>query len=102
MDYDVFVIVRNQGLAKELEYRYTAKDGNCSRRKETFRATQIVGYEDVPRENEEALLKAASQQPVSVALDCQGHTESNILIALVANIDPYQLPELLEHGWLND
>ncbi|XP_039047907.1 ervatamin-B-like [Hibiscus syriacus] len=73
MDDAFKYIVKNQGLAKESKYRYTAKDGNCSRRKETFRAARIHGYEDVPRENEEALLKAASQQPVSVALDCSGY-----------------------------
>ncbi|KAK8675516.1 hypothetical protein V6N13_033582 [Hibiscus sabdariffa] len=37
------------------------------------KAAKIVGYEDVPRDNEEALLKAASQQPVAVAIDCNGH-----------------------------
>ncbi|GMI72871.1 senescence-associated gene 12 [Hibiscus trionum] len=73
MDEAFNYIVRNQGIAKESKYRYTAKDGKCSGQKETFRAAQIVGYEDVPKDNEEALLKAASQQPVSVALDGAGY-----------------------------
>ncbi|KAK8629346.1 hypothetical protein V6N13_078189 [Hibiscus sabdariffa] len=73
MDAAFKYIIKNQGVAKESEYGYTNKDGNCSRQKETFRAARIVGYEDVPKDNEEALLKAASQQPVSVALDCSGH-----------------------------
>ncbi|KAK5825924.1 hypothetical protein PVK06_020808 [Gossypium arboreum] len=66
-------IGRNQGLAKESKYPYTGKDGKCSRRKETFRAAQITGYEDAPRDNEEYLLNAASQQPVAVALDSSGY-----------------------------
>ncbi|XP_040971731.1 senescence-specific cysteine protease SAG12 [Gossypium hirsutum] len=66
-------IGRNQGLAKESKYPYTGKDGKCSRRKETFRAAQITGYEDAPPDNEEYLLKAASQQPVAVALDSSGY-----------------------------
>ncbi|KAK6283915.1 hypothetical protein POUND7_002867 [Theobroma cacao] len=37
-------------------------------------AARIAGYEDVPANNEEALLKAASNQPVSVALDAAGPT----------------------------
>ncbi|MBA0880388.1 hypothetical protein Goshw_011080 [Gossypium schwendimanii] len=73
MDDGFEYIGRNQGLAKESKYPYTGKDGKCSRRKETFRAAQITGYEDVPRDNEEALLKAASRQPVAVALDCSGY-----------------------------
>ncbi|KAK8575181.1 hypothetical protein V6N12_062857 [Hibiscus sabdariffa] len=73
MDDGFEYIAKNQGLAKESKYPYTAKDRNCSRRKSAVRAAKIVGYEDVPRDNEKALLKAASQQPVAVAIDCTGH-----------------------------
>ncbi|KAL4366251.1 hypothetical protein GQ457_05G028750 [Hibiscus cannabinus] len=73
MDDGFEYIAKNQGLAKESKYPYTAKDRNCSRRKAAVRAAKIVGYEDVPRDNEAALLKAASQQPVAVAIDCSGH-----------------------------
>lgn len=32
----------------------------------------ITGYEDVPRNNEQALLKALAHQPVSVAIEASG------------------------------
>ncbi|EOY28037.1 hypothetical protein QUC31_012812 [Theobroma cacao] len=71
--HDAFeYIVKNHGLAEETRYPYKKKDGTCSPRKAAIKAVQILGYEDVPHKNEEALLKAASQQPVSVALDGNG------------------------------
>ncbi|XVE51450.1 hypothetical protein DITRI_Ditri02bG0041500 [Diplodiscus trichospermus] len=72
MDEAFKYIVKNQGLATETEYPYEKKDGTCRHRKAAIRAVQISGYEDVPHNNEEALLKAASLQPVSVALDGAG------------------------------
>ncbi|XP_022777317.1 ervatamin-B-like [Durio zibethinus] len=72
MDDAFEYIVKNHGLAKETKYPYTSKDGNCSHRKAAVRAVQINGYEDVPHKDEEALLKAASQQPVSVCLNSKG------------------------------
>lgn len=35
-------------------------------------AVSIDGYEDVPTNNEDALLKAVANQPVSVAIDAGG------------------------------
>ncbi|OMO65349.1 hypothetical protein COLO4_31317 [Corchorus olitorius] len=72
MDDAFEYIVKNRGLAEETEYPYTEKDGTCSHGKAAMRAVQISGFEDVPHNSEEALLKAASQQPVSVALDGAG------------------------------
>lgn len=76
MDDAFEYIVKSKGLAEERKYPYTAKDGKCNDHQKTASRDNIVhinGYEDVPHNNEEALLKAASQQPVSVALDCSGH-----------------------------
>ncbi|XVF87354.1 hypothetical protein PTKIN_Ptkin18bG0113300 [Pterospermum kingtungense] len=73
MDRAFEYIAKNHGLAKETNYPYRAKDGTCNHKKAASKDVQISDYEDVPHNNEEALLKAASQQPVSVAIDCKGH-----------------------------
>ncbi|XP_010538207.1 PREDICTED: ervatamin-B [Tarenaya hassleriana] len=63
-------IVRNRGIASENGYPYEATERTC--RPHVGPAARIRGYETVPSNNEEALLKAVSQQPVSVALDAGG------------------------------
>ncbi|XP_004301218.1 PREDICTED: vignain-like [Fragaria vesca subsp. vesca] len=71
MDYAFQFIIRNKGLAAEADYPYEGVDGSCVRNKEEPPAAKITGYEVVP-ENEEALLKAVANQPVSVAIDSSG------------------------------
>ncbi|CAI0429469.1 unnamed protein product [Linum tenue] len=53
----------------ETNYPYTTADGSCSASKEGNPAATIKGYEDVPANNEVALMKAVSSQPISVAID---------------------------------
>ena len=48
---------------------YEAIDGTCDKEKEEEHAAKITGYEDVPHNTEDALLKAVANQPVSVAID---------------------------------
>ncbi|KAG2582914.1 hypothetical protein PVAP13_6KG157812 [Panicum virgatum] len=48
-------------------YPYTAADGMCKSGSNS--AATIKGYEDVPANNEAALMKAVANQPVSVAVD---------------------------------
>ncbi|CAI0429465.1 unnamed protein product [Linum tenue] len=45
------------------------KDRSCSASKEENLAATIKGYEDVPANNEVALMKAVASQPISVAID---------------------------------
>ncbi|KAL6175765.1 hypothetical protein ACLB2K_052404 [Fragaria x ananassa] len=71
MDYAFQFILRNKGLAAEADYPYEGVDGSCMRNNEEPPAAKITGYEVVP-ENEEALLKAVANQPVSVAIDASG------------------------------
>ncbi|KAL3503487.1 hypothetical protein ACH5RR_037936 [Cinchona calisaya] len=73
-DMDVaFDFVINYGLSSESNYPYTGVDGNCNKKEESPLAATITGYEDVPANNENALLKAVVNQPVSVALDAGGN-----------------------------
>ncbi|OMO65359.1 hypothetical protein COLO4_31316 [Corchorus olitorius] len=70
MDYAFDYIVQNQGITRETTYPYKGvTSGNCNLNQTSNAAARINGYEDVPPNNEEALLKAVSKQPVSVAVD---------------------------------
>ncbi|KAK2987208.1 hypothetical protein RJ640_029093, partial [Escallonia rubra] len=63
-------IINNGGLANDTEYPYKATDGNCSTNVSI--AASINGFENVPANNESALLCAVANQPVSVAIDAGG------------------------------
>lgn len=63
-------IKNNNGLAAESEYPYVASQGMC-RADATSPVVTITDYENVPTNDESALLKAVAHQPVSVAIDAQ-------------------------------
>lgn len=65
-------IIQNGGLTTETNYPFTATQGTCNIQNATSHAAQISGYEDVPANNEAALLMAVANQPVSVAIDAGG------------------------------
>ncbi|KDP23984.1 hypothetical protein JCGZ_25372 [Jatropha curcas] len=73
MDDAFKFIETNQGLTTEANYPYEGSDGTCNSNKEANHAAKITGYEDVPANNEAALLKAVAKQPVSVAIDAGGY-----------------------------
>ncbi|XP_054821781.1 vignain-like [Prosopis cineraria] len=72
MEYAFEYIKKKGGLATENSYPYTAEDGTCDTSKENDMIVSIDGHENVPANNEDALLKAVSNQPVSVAIDAGG------------------------------
>ncbi|KDP23191.1 hypothetical protein JCGZ_00324 [Jatropha curcas] len=51
----------------------TRTDDSCNKRKAADHAAKLTGYEDVPANSEDALLKAVANQPVSVAIDASGY-----------------------------
>ncbi|XP_039137325.1 senescence-specific cysteine protease SAG39-like [Dioscorea cayenensis subsp. rotundata] len=65
-------IIQNGGLTTETNYPYMATQGTCNRQKAASHAAQINGYEEVPANNEAALLMAVANQPVSVTIDASG------------------------------
>ncbi|CAN1229442.1 Senescence-specific cysteine protease SAG39 [Linum perenne] len=69
MDDAFKFIIQNKGLTTETKYPYDAADGTCNANKEGSSAATIKGYEDVPANNEAALMKAVASQPISVAID---------------------------------
>ncbi|KAK4440035.1 Senescence-specific cysteine protease SAG39 [Sesamum alatum] len=72
MDDAFKFIIHNDGLTTESNYPYQGTDGTCKSQKEASSAAKITGYEDVPADDESALLKAVANQPVSVAIDASG------------------------------
>ncbi|MED6107200.1 hypothetical protein PIB30_011770 [Stylosanthes scabra] len=69
-------IVKKGGIASESVYPYKGVDKTCkANEKETkeHSVAKIKGFENVPSNNEKALLKAVAKQPVSVYIQAGGH-----------------------------
>ncbi|KAL9289810.1 hypothetical protein ACSQ67_024423 [Phaseolus vulgaris] len=62
-------IAKKGGLASEEYYPYRDNNKTCKVKKEGHGVAEIKGYEKVAANSEKALLKAVSQQPVSVYID---------------------------------
>ncbi|RDX84120.1 hypothetical protein CR513_34880 [Mucuna pruriens] len=85
-----FEFIKQHGITTASNYPYKAKDGMCDLLKvhtdlyriltckktiilqESEPAVSIDGHENVPKNNEAALLKVVANQPVSVAIDAGG------------------------------
>ncbi|XP_073154178.1 senescence-specific cysteine protease SAG39-like [Henckelia pumila] len=65
-------IVQNRGLTTESDYPYHGISGTCNSQKKASSVATITGYENVPINDESALLKAVANQPVSVSIDSKG------------------------------
>ncbi|MQL73067.1 hypothetical protein Taro_005411 [Colocasia esculenta] len=72
MEYAFEFIKNNGGITTERNYPYTAEDGTCDDVKANSHAVVIDGHERVPANDEDALMKAVAQQPVSVAIEASG------------------------------
>lgn len=65
-------IIENRGITTEPMYPYRGDNGTCRTKNiENDRKVKITGYDNV-RKDESALLKAVSNQPVSVGIDASG------------------------------
>ncbi|XP_020235764.1 vignain [Cajanus cajan] len=73
MEYAFEYIKQKGGITTERNYPYTAQKGTCDASKENDQAVSIDGHEKVPANDENALLKAVANQPVSVAIDAGGY-----------------------------
>ncbi|GMN58569.1 hypothetical protein TIFTF001_027673 [Ficus carica] len=69
MEYAFEFIKNRGGVTTETYYPYKAEDRNCDALKANSPAVSIDGYENVPENDEKALLKAVANQPVAVAID---------------------------------
>jgi C1A family cysteine protease len=66
---NAFKWVEENGIATEEAYPYTSGGGDTGTCKKTTPAVKITGFTDVTPNDEAALLVAAAQQPVSVAIE---------------------------------
>ncbi|KAK3225201.1 hypothetical protein Dsin_005063 [Dipteronia sinensis] len=69
MDLAFDFIKKRGGITTEDKYPYGANDGTCDASNLNSPAVSIDGHEDVPANDEDALLKATANQPISVAID---------------------------------
>jgi hypothetical protein len=72
MDYAFEFIIKNGGIDTEEDYPYTGRDGRCDATRKNAKVVSIDGYEDVPINDESALRKAVSNQPIAVAIEAGG------------------------------
>uniref|UniRef100_A0A0E0D6X5 Peptidase C1A papain C-terminal domain-containing protein n=1 Tax=Oryza meridionalis TaxID=40149 RepID=A0A0E0D6X5_9ORYZ len=74
MDTAFQYIARRGGLAAESSYPYRGVDGACRAGAAAGRAAaSIRGFQDVPSNDEGALMAAVARQPVSVAINGAGY-----------------------------
>lgn len=72
MDYAFQFIINNGGIDTEEDYPYKGYGGKCDTARLNAKVVTIDDYEDVPYNNEQALVKAVANQPVSVAIEAGG------------------------------
>ncbi|XP_075087110.1 cysteine protease XCP1-like [Nicotiana tabacum] len=72
MDYAFQFIVSQGGLHKEDDYPYLMEEGTCDEKRDESEVVTIDGYRDVPANDEQSLLKALANQPLSVAIEASG------------------------------
>ncbi|KAL8457123.1 hypothetical protein ACS0TY_035094 [Phlomoides rotata] len=72
MEIALEFITKKGGLTTEQNYPYKAQDGRCDTKKASSPVVSIDGHENVPANDEDSLLKAAANQPISVAIDAGG------------------------------
>lgn len=65
-------IKQKGGLTSEENYPYKAEGGTCAATKTNYPVVSIDGHENVPANDEDALLKAVANQPISVGIDAGG------------------------------
>ncbi|CAI9753333.1 unnamed protein product [Fraxinus pennsylvanica] len=72
MDYAFAFVVSSGGLHMEEDYPYLMEEGTCEKNRDESEVVTISGYHDVPRNDEQSLLKALANQPVSLAIEASG------------------------------
>eukprot|EP00877_Chromochloris_zofingiensis_P008580 jgi/Chrzof1/3976/Cz13g15200.t1 len=97
MDFAFDFIHENGGIDTEDDYPYTAQDGSCQEKKRNRRVVTIDGYEDVPPFDEVALKKAASRQPISVAIEAD---QRSFQLYMGGVFDDENCGQQLDHGVL--
>eukprot|EP00472_Partenskyella_glossopodia_P011113 CAMPEP_0197516350 /NCGR_PEP_ID=MMETSP1318-20131121/1235_1 /TAXON_ID=552666 /ORGANISM="Partenskyella glossopodia, Strain RCC365" /LENGTH=332 /DNA_ID=CAMNT_0043065037 /DNA_START=37 /DNA_END=1035 /DNA_ORIENTATION=- len=91
-----FEYAKANGLCTEASYPYLGKNGLCSNTGCTDKV-KIDGFTDVPPDDEEAMMQAVAQQPVSVAIEA----DKTVFQFYSSGImDSTQCGDTLDHGVL--
>ncbi|KAJ4700457.1 Cysteine protease [Melia azedarach] len=77
MDNAFQYIIENQGIATETDYPYQEMQGTCDAQMAAMAAVRISKFEDLPANDERALLNAVSMHPVSVCIEGSGQDFQN-------------------------
>ncbi|CAE7239773.1 RD21B [Symbiodinium natans] len=95
---DAFEYDEQTALCTEQSYPYTAEDGSCqaSSCSVGIPAHSVTSFVDVPTDNEEALMDAVAQQPVSVAIEADKRAFQNYKSGVLSKICGTKL----DHGVL--
>jgi len=96
MDNAFKYVINNNGLCSEEDYPYQGEQGQCQEN-QCNNVVNISDYSDVEQNNEHILMRAVSQQPVSVAI------QANISSFKFYKYGVYQDPQCgdqLDHGVL--
>ncbi|VFQ87675.1 unnamed protein product [Cuscuta campestris] len=72
MDKAYEFIKKKGGITTERQYPYIARGEKCDSSKMNTPIVTIDGHENIPENDENALMKAVANQPVSVAIDASG------------------------------
>merc|ERR1711939_755545 len=98
MDNALEWIKKNGGICSESSYPYTSGAGirgTC--KKGCSSAVTLTGHTDVPSGDEDALMKAVAQQPVSVAIEAD---KAPFQLYQGGVIDSPKCGKKLDHGVL--
>jgi C1A family cysteine protease len=69
MDNSFNYIIQTNGISSEAEYPYQGIEQTCKINDQMTPAAQITSFVDVPANDEQQLLQAVAQQPISVGID---------------------------------
>ena len=96
MDNAFKYVINNNGLCSEEDYPYQGEQGSCQEN-QCNNVVNISDYSDIEQNNEHILMRAVSQQPISVAI--QANVSSFKFYRSGVYQDP-QCGDQLDHGVL--
>eukprot|EP01028_Stygiella_incarcerata_P007393 TRINITY_DN3067_c0_g1_i1.p1 TRINITY_DN3067_c0_g1~~TRINITY_DN3067_c0_g1_i1.p1 ORF type:complete len:323 (-),score=60.21 TRINITY_DN3067_c0_g1_i1:147-1115(-) len=99
MDNAFDFIVKNGGIDTEECYPYEARDDTCRFKSSCIGAT-ISSHADVPKNDDNAMMSAVSQQPVSIAIYAAGSTFQGYSGGIYDDPNCYSDESHLDHGVL--
>eukprot|EP01025_Chloroclados_australasicus_P027802 TRINITY_DN2750_c2_g1_i1.p2 TRINITY_DN2750_c2_g1~~TRINITY_DN2750_c2_g1_i1.p2 ORF type:complete len:465 (-),score=50.01 TRINITY_DN2750_c2_g1_i1:323-1717(-) len=94
MDNAFDFVIGNGGVDTLEDYQYIAEDEKCDVNKEGRKVVTIQGYQDVPKNNETALMQAAANQVIAIAIEA----DQMPFFLYVGGIFDDECGTILDHG----